>query len=114
MKKIYTLSLLACTAITLVSTTHSASEDDYHKYNSAGYPTYNLNSAGSPAYNLAISELRARSLSNYFVQVGVPEDALKIVGRGHEVLAVVDGQKVAGGRKDQWANRRTEIRLIYA
>jgi peptidoglycan-associated lipoprotein len=69
-------------------------------------------SAGSSAYNLAISERRAKAISDWFVSEGVARDNIKIVGRGKEVPAVVDGKPVTGGREEQWPNRRVEVHVI--
>lgn len=71
-------------------------------------------SAGSHAYNLALSEKRAKVLADRLVAAGVPSQAIKIVGRGMEVPAIVDGKVVDGDRQQQWLNRRDEIRIIYS
>jgi len=71
-------------------------------------------SAGTPAYNLAISERRAGAIRDYLVAQGVPAENIKIVGRGHEAPAFIDGKKVTGDRQEQWPNRRGEIHIIYA
>ena len=71
-------------------------------------------SAGTPAYNLAISERRARTVRDYLIAQGIPADNIKIVGRGDESPAIVDGQKVSGNRQEQWANRRSEVHIIHA
>ncbi len=70
--------------------------------------------AGSPTYNFALSERRANKLKNRLVAAGVPEEYVKIVGRGQEIPAIVDGKPVSGDRAEQWANRRDEIRIIFA
>lgn len=71
-------------------------------------------SAGTPAYNLAISERRARVVRNYLIEQGIPEQNIKIVGRGDEAPAIVDGKKVTGDRQEQWPNRRSEVHIIHA
>ena len=71
-------------------------------------------SAGSPAYNLALSEKRAKKVADRFVDAGIDRDNIKIVGRGQDVPAVVNSEKVSGSRKEQWLNRRVEVRVIYS
>lgn len=71
-------------------------------------------SAGSPAYNLILSETRARHVADELIDMGVSADAVKVVGRGQEAPAIVDGKPVVGGRSEQAPNRRAEIRVIYA
>jgi len=71
-------------------------------------------SAGSPAYNLALSERRAKKVSDRFVDAGIDRDNIKIVGRGQEVPAVVNSEKITGSREEQWLNRRVEVRIIYS
>lgn len=70
--------------------------------------------AGSDAYNLALSEKRAKTEKDYLVNQGVPADVIKVVGRGSEVPALVDGRPVEGDRNQQWPNRRDEMRVIYS
>lgn len=71
-------------------------------------------SAGSHAYNLALSERRAKVLADRLVAAGIPADHIKIVGRGMEIPAIVDGKPVEGDRQQQWPNRRDEIHVIYS
>lgn len=71
-------------------------------------------SAGSSVYNLALSEKRAKAIADEFIRAGVPQEAIKIVGRGQEVPAIVDGKTVTGSRQEQWPNRRTEVHVIYS
>jgi outer membrane protein OmpA-like peptidoglycan-associated protein len=71
-------------------------------------------SSGSALYNLALSEKRAKVLQDRLVAAGVSRDAVKIVGRGQEVPAVVNGKIVTGSRDQQALNRRDEIRVIVA
>ncbi len=71
-------------------------------------------SAGSATYNLALSEKRAKVLSDKLVAEGVSADAIKIVGRGKELPAMVDGKPCTGDREQQWPNRRDEIRVMYS
>lgn len=71
-------------------------------------------SAGSHAYNLALSEKRAKVLADRLVAAGVPAQNIKIVGRGMEMPALVDGKPVDGDRQQQWPNRRDEIHVIYS
>jgi outer membrane protein OmpA-like peptidoglycan-associated protein len=68
--------------------------------------------AGSSIYNLAKSEKRAKSVCDRLIAAGIPQENIKIVGRGKEVPAIVDGKPVTGTREQQWPNRRDEIRII--
>ncbi|MCL5875189.1 MAG: OmpA family protein [Candidatus Dependentiae bacterium] len=70
--------------------------------------------AGAPIYNFALSERRANKLKNRLVAAGIPQEYIKVVGRGQEIPAIVDGKPVSGDRYEQWANRRDEIRIIFA
>lgn len=71
-------------------------------------------SAGSATYNLALSEKRAKEVANSLVAAGVPQEKLKVVGRGKEVPAVIDGKPVTGSREEQWPNRRVEVAYLEA
>ena len=71
-------------------------------------------SAGSAVYNLAISEKRAKVLRDELVAHGIAPEHIKIVGRGKEVPAIVNGKVVTGDRSAQWANRRDEVRVIFS
>ena len=75
---------------------------------------HSCHSAGSSVYNLALSERRAKKLKDRMVMAGIPQEYIKIVGRGKEIPAVVDGSPVHGDRAAQWPNRRDEIRVIHA
>jgi outer membrane protein OmpA-like peptidoglycan-associated protein len=68
----------------------------------------------SNTYKLVLSEKRAKALSDRLVSLGLPQEHIKIVGRGVEMPAVVDGAIVDGSRKEQWPNRRDEMRMIYS
>jgi len=68
-------------------------------------------SAGSAVYNLALSEKRAKVVANRFASEGL---AVKTVGRGAEVPAVIGGKKVTGDRVAQAKNRRVEVKLVYS
>ncbi len=70
--------------------------------------------AGSPAYNLALSEKRAKKIADRFVDAGIDRTNIKIVGRGQDVPAIVNGEKITGSREEQWPNRRVEVRVIYS
>lgn len=70
-------------------------------------------SAGSPSYNLALSEKRAKQVSDRFVDAGIERDSIKVVGRGQDVPAIINNEKVTGSREEQWANRRVEVRVTY-
>jgi outer membrane protein OmpA-like peptidoglycan-associated protein len=71
-------------------------------------------SAGREAYNMAISEARAKQVYQACLEAGVPAERMKIVGRGQEVPAVIDGAPVTGDRLAQAPNRRCEMHVIYA
>lgn len=69
-------------------------------------------SAGSALYNLALSEKRAKIVSDRLVAAGVSREHIKIVGRGQEMPAMVNGKVVTGNREEQWPNRRAEFRIL--
>ena len=71
-------------------------------------------SAGSSVYNVAKSEKRAKAVYDRLVAAGVPSNSIKIVGRGKEVPEVIQGKIVLGDRKQQWPNRRDEIKVVYS
>lgn len=71
-------------------------------------------SAGSAAYNMALSEKRAKVLADRLVGAGIARTQVKIVGRGQECPAMVNGKPVSGNRQQQWLNRRDEINIINA
>lgn len=75
---------------------------------------HSCHSAGSSVYNLALSERRAKQLKDQLLAAGIPQDLIKIVGRGQEIPAIINGRPVDGDRQAQWPNRRDEIRIIYA
>ncbi len=62
------------------------------------------NSAGSNSYNLALSNHRGTEYKNHLVQNNVPAKALKVVGRGAEMLIVP-----TGSAEEQAPNRRVEV-----
>jgi len=68
---------------------------------------------GTPAYNLALSEKRAKNVADLFVAAGVDRAAIKVVGRGQECPAEINGKTVNGSREDRAPNRRVEVRVIY-
>lgn len=68
----------------------------------------------SRIYNFALSEQRAKRLADRLVEAGIPRDNLKVVGRGEEYPAIVDGKPVMGTKDEQGPNRRAEIHVIYA
>lgn len=72
------------------------------------------NAKGAPEYNMLISERRAKAIATEMVKAGIPEESLKVVGRGASFPAVIDGKEVSGDWQTQWPNRRAEIRVIYA
>jgi outer membrane protein OmpA-like peptidoglycan-associated protein len=71
-------------------------------------------SAGSAIYNLALSEKRAKVLADRLVESGISRSQIKIVGRGKEFPAIIDGKPVTGSRDEQWRNRRDELTVINA
>lgn len=71
-------------------------------------------SAGSAVYNLALSEKRAKVLSDKLVAAGIDKQNIKIVGRGQEMPAMINGKAVTGDKNAQWANRRDEIRVMFS
>lgn len=75
---------------------------------------HSCNSAGSAAYNLALSEKRAKVVADRMVSSGIAHNQIKIVGRGQECPAYVNGKPVNGTREEQWPNRRDEVRIINA
>lgn len=75
---------------------------------------HSCHSAGVPSYNLALSEKRAKYIADRLVAEGISQDRIKVVGRGQDVPAVLNGKAISGSREDQWRNRRVEIHLIYS
>ena len=71
-------------------------------------------SAGSKIYNLALSEKRAKVLADELITRGIDKNHIKIVGRGQEIPAVINGKVVTGDKETQWPNRRDEVRVIYS
>lgn len=74
---------------------------------------HGCHSAGSSTYNLVKSEKRAKVLSDRLVAEGIPSENIKIVGRGKEIPAMVDGKPCTGDREQQWPNRRDEVRVMF-
>jgi outer membrane protein OmpA-like peptidoglycan-associated protein len=70
--------------------------------------------AGSAIYNMALSEKRAKDVADRLVSEGVSRDQIKIVGRGKEFPAIVNGKPVTGSIEEQWPNRRVEVSVINA
>jgi outer membrane protein OmpA-like peptidoglycan-associated protein len=75
---------------------------------------HSCDSAGNRVYNVILSEKRAKTLRDRFVQEGIPAECIKVVAYGSEVPAIVDGKQVAGDRMAQAPNRRDEVRIIYS
>ena len=71
-------------------------------------------SAGQQWYNMLISERRAKCVCNELVKAGIPEECIKVVGRGAEIPMMINGEIVSGDRMEQAPNRRCEMRVIYA
>ena len=72
---------------------------------------HSCHSAGSAVYNLALSNKRAKVVADRFKAEGL---AVKTVGRGAEMPAIVDGKAVTGGREQQALNRRVEINILHS
>jgi outer membrane protein OmpA-like peptidoglycan-associated protein len=71
---------------------------------------HSCHSAGSAVYNLALSNKRAKVVSDRFKAEGL---AVKTVGRGAEMPALVHGKVVTGGREEQSLNRRVEVKVLH-
>lgn len=71
-------------------------------------------SAGTKEYNLALSNNRANKVAKQLTAAGIDAKSLKVVGRGVEMPAVVNGKAVTGSREEQWLNRRVEFHVINA
>ena len=69
-------------------------------------------SAGTPGYNVQLSEKRAHYVSNLLKMHGVDASRIKIVGRGQEMPAIVNGKPVTGSREEQWPHRRVQIQVV--
>jgi len=66
-------------------------------------------SAGTAERNLEYSKRRAEVVAEQLVNAGVDKDALRVVGRGNEMLVVEEGD-----REQQWPNRRVELHVLRA
>jgi outer membrane protein OmpA-like peptidoglycan-associated protein len=75
---------------------------------------HSCHSAGSDEYNLAKSQNRANAVFKVIRDLGVPTENIKVVGRGKDIPAVVNGKTVTGSRTQQWANRRVELHIVKA
>jgi outer membrane protein OmpA-like peptidoglycan-associated protein len=69
---------------------------------------------GDHLYNLALSEKRAKYVADLFVEAGVDQSIIKVVGRGQEEPVIIDGKVVDGTREERAANRRVVTRVIYS
>lgn len=63
--------------------------------------------AGNATYNMHLSEKRANSVADYFVEHGVSRDKLKTVGRGYEMCIIPEGDM-----EQQAPNRRVEFYVL--
>lgn len=63
--------------------------------------------AGSRAYNLQLSQQRAQTAADWFINFKTKADSIKAIGRGSEMLIVSHGDK-----NEQAPNRRVEIYII--
>jgi outer membrane protein OmpA-like peptidoglycan-associated protein len=68
---------------------------------------------GSRSYNIGLSEKRAKVVADLFVDAGVDKKMIKVIGRGQECPAMVNGKVINGSREDRAPNRRVEVRVIY-
>ena len=68
---------------------------------------------GSPSYNIGLSEKRAKCVADLFVEAGIDQSLIKVIGRGQECPLVVDGKAVNGSREERAPNRRVEVRVLY-
>jgi len=68
---------------------------------------------GTPSYNVGLSEKRAKSVADLFVEAGVDKNLIKVIGRGQECPVVANGKVINGSREDRAPNRRVEVRVIY-
>ncbi len=58
-------------------------------------------------YNFALSEKRAKEVTDQLVARGIDPNDIKTVGRGSEMVVREDGSKA-----DQWINRRVELHVV--
>ncbi|QQR53625.1 OmpA family protein [bacterium] len=68
--------------------------------------------AGTKEYNFGISHNRAHEVAKLLEKEGVPAANIKVVGRGQDMPAMIDGKKVTGSKNEQWPNRRVEVHII--
>ncbi len=68
---------------------------------------------GTPSYNVGLSEKRAKSVADLFVEAGIDKNLIKVIGRGQECPVVANGKVVDGSRENRAPNRRVEVRVIY-
>ncbi len=67
------------------------------------------------AYNFGVSEERAVKVAGALETEGIPAQSIKVVGRGSDVPALVDGKPVTGKTKEALApNRRVELHIVNA
>ena len=75
---------------------------------------HSCHSCGTAAYNLALSETRASQVADKVAAMGISKDRIKVVGRGQEMLALVNGKQCTGSREEQAPNRRVEMRVAFS
>ena len=68
---------------------------------------------GTPSYNVGLSEKRAKTVADLFVEAGIDRNLIKVIGRGQECPVVINGKVVNGSREERAPNRRVEVRVIY-
>ncbi len=63
-------------------------------------------------YNRMKSEQRAVALKKQAIAAGIPADKIKVIGRGDDMPAVINGKVCTGDITQQAPNRRDEIQII--
>jgi outer membrane protein OmpA-like peptidoglycan-associated protein len=63
-------------------------------------------------YNRVKSEQRAVALKKQAVAAGIPADKIKVIGRGDDMPAIINGKVCTGDIAQQAPNRRDEIQVI--
>jgi outer membrane protein OmpA-like peptidoglycan-associated protein len=71
-------------------------------------------STGPNWYNEQVAEQRAEAVRDELVKAGIPVESIKVVNRGADAPAMLDGEVVMGDRMQQAPNRRCEMKVIYA
>ena len=69
-------------------------------------------SRGSDAYNIDLSQRRAQSVVDYFIQKGIPKSQLVAKGYGETKLLNTCGNDVNCSEEEHQKNRRTSFKVI--